>query len=903
MIFRSSSPPARSWLVPEVVQTSGMDCGPAVLKSLLAGFGVPVNYDRLRDACQTDVDGTSISTLETLARDLGVGAEQVMLPGEHLLLADFRALPAIAVVRLANGFTHFVLIWRCHGPMVQVMDPSRGRVWMSRQRLLADLYRHRLPIAAADWRAWAESDSFCTPLDLRLQALKLTGERRREVLERARAHPGWLGLGALDAAIRFVGALAESGAVRRGEDSGEMIRALLERELARPAGEGGIPPAFWTIRPDPECADGLIFEAALVVSAAGHGEAGAGAEAGAEAGARHEGEAASTAPPLLASLLQTGTEWPERRLWELLRQDRFVVPLLLFAIALIGLGATAEIFVLRHVLDVGRIGDPLAALGNLAILVLLLFVLELTAAAAATFLGRRLEFRLRQAFYEKIPSLGDGYFRSRLVSDLSQRAFELRHLRGLPALAGSAFQLIVSMIFVAVGIVVIFPAGLAAALTVLGVALGAVLLHQPLVQEHEMRQRTYAGALTRFYFDALRGLTPLRSHGAEQAMRVEQEQMVAEWGRSGARLVRGRTWISGLAFAAITLITVLLIRDYIGAFGETSAVIVLLYLSMQMPRHGETLVVVAQQYPLIRIIILRLLEPLAAPAESTAWYADVAPAAAGTPVPEPVGPGGVALEFESVTVKAGGRTILEDVTLKIASGEHVAVIGPSGAGKSTLAGLLLGWRPPSAGQVRADGRLLHRETLAVLRQTTAWVDPQVHLWNSSMLENLTYGLDDFERGERVEAAAGKAGLGEVMERFETPETPLGESGRLVSGGEGQRVRLGRGLARPRPRLAILDEPFRGLDHAARHDLTLRARSHWNTATLLLISHDIADTMLFDRVVVLEDGRIIEDGAPQALAEQPSRYRQLLEADRHARAMLRDRPDWRRLSLRHGRLEG
>ncbi|MEI8393897.1 MAG: ATP-binding cassette domain-containing protein [Rhodospirillaceae bacterium] len=877
MIFSAPSPPERSRLVPEVVQTSGMDCGPAVLKALLAGFDIPVDYERLRDACQTDVDGTSITTLQKLAGEFGLNAEQVMLPGDHLLLPHFRTLPAIAVVRLANGFTHFVLVWRCHGPLVQVMDPGRGRVWIPRQTLLSELYRHRQPIAAADWRAWAESDSFCKPLDLRLQIVKVAPVRRRELLERARAHPGWLGLGALDAATRFVTGLVESGAVRRGLEAEDMIALLVERELIRSEGESGIPAAFWSAHPDPATEGGLIFEAALVVSIAGKTEA--------------------AATPAQDS--EKRAERPEHRLWALLRQDRLVVPLLLAAFALIGLGATAEIFVLRHVLDVGTTGEPLAALSNLAILVLLLFLLELAAAAGATFLGRRLEFRLRQAFYEKIPALGDGYFRSRLVSDLSQRAFELRHLQGLPTLLGNAFRLVVSMLFVALGIIVIFPDGLAAALAVLAVALGAVVLHQPLVQEHEMRQRTYAGALTRFYLDALRGLVPLRSHGAERAMRNEQEQMVVEWGGSGARLVRGRTWISGAAFALITLITVWLVRGYIADFGETSAVIVLLYLSMQMPRYGEELVVAAQQYPLIRITILRLLEPLAASPESSARYPDETAAE-----PEhPIESDGVALDFDRVALKAGGRTILEDITVRIGAGEHVAIIGPSGAGKSSLVGLLLGWMGPASGTVRADGRLLHRETLTALRRNTAWVDPQVHLWNASVSDNLTYGLDEFDRGERVDTAIADAGLGEVLERFDSPDSPLGESGRLVSGGEGQRVRLGRGLARPRPRLAILDEPFRGLDRASRHDLTRRARDRWQKSTLLLISHDITDTALFDRVLVLEDGRIIEDGTPAELAARPSRYNRLLEADRNARAMLLGRSDWRRLSLRNGRLEG
>src|SRR6185369_5478364 len=83
----------RRWLAPEVIQTSAMDCGPAALKCLLEGFGVPVSYGRLREACQTAVDGTSIDTLETLAQSLGLDAEQVMMPADNLLLPEADALP------------------------------------------------------------------------------------------------------------------------------------------------------------------------------------------------------------------------------------------------------------------------------------------------------------------------------------------------------------------------------------------------------------------------------------------------------------------------------------------------------------------------------------------------------------------------------------------------------------------------------------------------------------------------------------------------------------------------------------------------------------------------------------------------------------------------------------------
>src|SRR5437667_4085916 len=119
----------RRLLVPEVVQTSAMDCGPASLKCLLEGFGIPVSYGRLREACQTDVDGTSIDTIEDAATQLGLDAEQVMVPVDHLLVPAARLLPAVVVVRLPAGDMHFVVAWRRHGLLVQVMDPATGRRW------------------------------------------------------------------------------------------------------------------------------------------------------------------------------------------------------------------------------------------------------------------------------------------------------------------------------------------------------------------------------------------------------------------------------------------------------------------------------------------------------------------------------------------------------------------------------------------------------------------------------------------------------------------------------------------------------------------------------------------------------------------------------------------------------
>src|SRR5262249_35998491 len=160
-----------------------------------------------------------------------------------------------------------------------------------------------------------------------------------------------------------------------------------------------------------------------------------------------------------------------------------------------------------------------------------------------------------------------------------------------------------------------------------------------------------------------------------------------------------------------------------------------------------------------------------------------------------------------------------------------------------------------------DGRPLSGETLERLRRATAWVDPAVQLWNRSAFENLAYGVDSTSEAELARALEqGELGTlaGELPGGL---AAPLGEGGAFLAGGEGRRVRLARALWRPAVPPALLDEPFRGLARDARRRLLARARGHWRAATLLVVTHDVEDTLDFARVVVLADGRVVEEGPP------------------------------------------
>jgi ABC-type bacteriocin/lantibiotic exporter with double-glycine peptidase domain len=163
----------RKFFAPEVVQSSNLDCGPASLKCLLEGFGRRASYGRLREACQTGIDGTSIDTMETVANQLGLDAEQIILPIDHLLSESSKALPCVIVVRLPSGLTHFIVIWRRHGRMLQVMDPAVGRRWVSSAQFLRDVYEHTQLDDARGWREYAGSEDFQGSMRERLAHLGL----------------------------------------------------------------------------------------------------------------------------------------------------------------------------------------------------------------------------------------------------------------------------------------------------------------------------------------------------------------------------------------------------------------------------------------------------------------------------------------------------------------------------------------------------------------------------------------------------------------------------------------------------------------------------------------------------------------------------------------------------------
>lgn len=871
-----------------------MDCGPAALKCLLEGFGVSASYGRLREACQTDVDGTSIDTLEALANQLGLDAEQIMVPLDHLLLDESAALPAIIVVTLPNGFTHFVVAWRKHGRrLVQIMDPATGRRWPTVQQFLDTVFAHTFPVPADAWRDWAGSGEFIAPLRRRIANI---GAEPDAFVPGALADAGWQSLGVLDAATRLVTALIQSGGVRAGEAAQSLLHSFISRaQESATLADGPIPSAYWSVRLVDEAAEpdemALYLRGAVLVRVKG---------------LRPEAEDAPPLSPELEAALAEKPIQPEQQLWQLFKADGLLKPaLLLPAIFLAAVGVVLEAVLFRSLIDLGQsIGLETQRVGVITAVLLFLIgllLLQMRITAHALRLGRSLDMRLRIAFLEKVPRLRDQYFHSRPTSDMAQRSHSAYKMRDLPNLTVAFIRNIFTLVLTTAGIIWLSPETAWLAVLAGAAALGFPAFILPYLSERDLRVRTHVGSLTRFFLDGLLGLVPIRAHGAERAVRREHESLLIEWGRAALSLFKGVV----AADAGQSLLgygsAVAIIFVHLNRGGEVASILLLTYWVLSLPLIGQEIGLLLRRYPTYRNVVLRLMEPLGAP-EDEQSIENRQQKTENEKLATRHSPPAARITMENVAVVAAGNVILQDVDLTIESGDHVAIVGPSGAGKSSLVGLLLGWHRAANGNLRINDQPLDADGLAQIRHDTAWVDPAIQLWNRSFLDNLYYGTESGQT-ESLPQVLEQADLLNVLRKLpDGLQTPLGEAGGLVSGGEGQRVRLGRAMLRPDVRLAILDEPFRGLGREQRGEMLARARRLWRKATLLCITHDVSETLSFERVLVLENGRIVEDGVPAALAANPdSRYRAMLAAEEQVRQALWQDDGWRRLRLENGRI--
>jgi len=238
---------------------------------------------------------------------------------------------------------------------------------------------------------------------------------------------------------------------------------------------------------------------------------------------------------------------------------------------------------------------------------------------------------------------------------------------------------------------------------------------------------------------------------------------------------------------------------------------------------------------------------------------------------EPLVIGGGAISFRRVSFSyPSGQSVLKDFSLDVPAGQKIGLVGRSGAGKSTIIALLQRLYDPAAGEVLVDGQNIAHVTQESLRGSIAVVQQDISLFHRSLLENLRYGrpeASDKEVFRAVEAAKCTEFINNLPEGF---DTLVGERGMKLSGGQRQRLAIARAFLMNAP-IVLLDEATSSLDTESEQAIQEALSRLFKGRTVLAIAHRLSTLDAFDRIVVLDRGRIVEDGPPRRLLQTKGVY--------------------------------
>ncbi|GGR02504.1 ABC transporter ATP-binding protein [Deinococcus ruber] len=516
--------------------------------------------------------------------------------------------------------------------------------------------------------------------------------------------------------------------------------------------------------------------------------------------------------------------------------------------------------------------------GQLALLVGVFAVQQLLSAWRGLLLeraGQQLTLDLRLRLYNKLASQSAGYFESQRTGDLLSRVtadvdgIQDVLLRGTDAVLGNALRLVgVVAIFIALqpllGVVVTLP------MLIVGLMLTR---YNASVRPAYRAARNRLGDLSALITDRIGGIRVVQGFAREEAEAGKVADIGQQLYAEGVKAVAIRNRTFPLVRFVSNFGNILMLGGgvFLIARGQFTLGGLLAYRGYGRYFYGpiDDLVNINDLLQRAEASGRRIFQVLDAPQ-------DIVQAPDAVPLPLPARG---EIVFEDVYFGYDpAQPVLKGLNLHVAPGERVAILGSSGAGKSTLIGLLTRTFDPQSGRVLFDGHDVRTLTLPSLRRAATLMQQDTFLFHDTVLENVRYARPDASAQE-VEAALRVASALEFVQSLpQGLETLVGERGVKLSGGQRQRLAIARVLL-ARPAVLLLDEPTSAVDAESEASIVEALERLMRGRTALIVTHRLSLARSADRVVVLEGGVVVEEGAPQVLRRRGGRYAALEEAAR------------------------
>ncbi|MFQ3535824.1 MAG: thiol reductant ABC exporter subunit CydD [Aggregatilineales bacterium] len=564
----------------------------------------------------------------------------------------------------------------------------------------------------------------------------------------------------------------------------------------------------------------------------------------------------------------------EKRLFAFLKDQRRLLGLHLSSAALSAVLLVLWAIALADAINrLFFLGQTLEQIGELPVILLSLTVLR----AALTYfteltaheIGERIKDDLRSRLTEHLLRLGPRYTQNQrsgeLATAVSQAPEDIAIIfsQYLPALFLAVIVPLIVLLFV-------FPIDLLSGIVMLVTAPLIpffMILIGSIAGQLARRQYAALSLMSAHFLDVLQGLTTLKLFNREGAQTETIRVITDRFRRTTLSVVR-IAFLSALALEFLATISIAIIAVEIG--------IRLLYGFISFDRALFILIIAPEFYMPLRTLGARFHAGTNGAAAAKRVFAILEEPPPREIAAAPPGLPNYTIRFENVRYAYGERIALDGVSFEILHGKQTALIGPSGAGKSTVAALLLRFLAPDSGEISVGGVPLESVPVTWWRDQVAWLPQKPYLFNGSVLENIRHAKPEATEAEVYAAAQAAAVHDFILSLPQGYQTPIGERGARLSGGQLQRIAIARAFLKNAP-VIVLDEATANLDAETEQQITAALKRLCEGRTALIIAHRLATVAQADQIVVLSGGRVAEYGTPAALLQREGAYRALVMA--------------------------